>query len=146
MGGQHIIIVKHFMQQQRSNKQGFVTLFSLIILMIISIAVFSSILLVNVDSLRSVEAVRQGIIARSLANTCAEVALNKLKDDNNYQGNESLTLTSGSCEILSISGSGNTNRIIRTTGNANQFIRKSEIKVTTLNPSTDIDYWREIDF
>lgn len=134
------------MQQQRSNKKGFVTLFSLIILMIISVTVFTSILLVNVDSLNSVEATRQGIVARSLANSCMEIALNKLKDDQTYTGNETFTFTQGSCQVISVTGSGNTNRTIRVSGDSGGYIRKAEALVLQINPSTNISYWQEMDF
>jgi hypothetical protein len=134
------------MQQQQLNKKGFVTLFSLIILMIVSISVFTSILLVNADSLSSVQATRQGIVARSLANSCMEIALNELKSDQAYAGGATFTFAQGSCQIVSISGSGNSNRIIRVSGNADGFIRKAEALVLTINPSTSISYWQEKDF
>lgn len=137
---------KHSMQQQQLNKNGFVTLFSLIILMVISVSVFTSILLVNIDSLNSVEATRQGIVARSLANSCMEIAINELKDDQAYTGNETFTFTNGTCQIISISGSGNTNRTIRVSGSADGYVRKVEALVLEINPATSISYWQEIDF
>ena len=137
---------KHSMQQQQLNKKGFVTLFSLIILMVVSVSVFTSILLVNVDSLNSVEATRQGIVARSLANSCMGIAINELKDDQAYAGNETFTFSQGSCQIISISGSGNTNRTIRVSGDAGGYVRKVEALVLEINPATNISYWQETDF
>ena len=107
------IIHKHIMHQAVYAKKGFVTLFSLIILMVISVSVFTNILLVNTDSLNSIEATRDGINARSLANSCVEIGLNKLRTDNVYTGDEIFDLTEGSCEILPIQGSGNDDLILQ---------------------------------
>ncbi|HOY46455.1 MAG TPA: hypothetical protein PKU95_02385 [Candidatus Dojkabacteria bacterium] len=134
------------MQQRAYAKNGFATLFSLIILMVIAVSVFSSILLTNIDGLKGVEAMRNGIVAKNLATSCAEIAINKLKIADTYSGNETINFTEGSCYIQTISGSGNTNRLLRVTGTSENAIKKIEINVLVINPTTNISYWIEKDF
>lgn len=134
-------------QHRLDNKKAFVTLASVILLMFIAVVIFTSIITVNIDSLKGVEALREGSKARSLANSCVEIALDKLKNDNNYTGNEIIQITgSGECEILSISGTGNLNRVLRTIGRTDGYIRKIEVSISEINPDTIITSWAETDF
>jgi len=114
--------------------------------MVIAVSVFSSILLTNIDGLKGVEAMRNGIVAKNLATSCAEIAINKLKIADTYSGNETINFTEGSCYIQTISGSGNTNRLLRVTGTSENAIKKIEINVLVINPTTNISYWIEKDF
>lgn len=140
------IIHKHIMQEQVYAKKGFVTLFSLIILMLISISVFSSILLVNIDSLNGIRTVRDAINARSLANSCVEIGLNKLKIDDAYQGDEVFVFNEGNCEILQVQLNSNNDHILRTIGTSGVSIKKMEVLILQLIPETQLDYYIETDF
>ena len=79
-----------------------------------------------------------------LATLCAEDALMKLKDDLNYSGNETLTFDEGSCDILSLEGSGNQDRTIKTTGAAYNQTRKIKIEIAQVNPIMEINTWQEV--
>ncbi len=134
-------------QRQLDNKKAFVTLASVILLMFIAVAVFTSIITVNIDSLKGVEALREGSKARSLANSCVEIALDKLKIDNSYSGNEVIQIIgSGECEIMLINGTGNSNRVLRTIGRTDGFVRKVEVSISEINPDTIISSWAEAEF
>lgn len=134
------------MVQRQLNKKGFVTLFSLIILMVIAVSVFTSVLLTNMDSLKSVEALREGLKAKTNSYSCMEIALDKLKNDNTYTGNETIILGDGECEILSISGSGNNNWVVRSIGKSKDYFKKLEVSIIEINPVMQIEYFRENDF
>ncbi len=134
-------------QHRSNNKKGFVTLASVILLMFIAIAVFTSILTINIDSFKGVEALREGLRAKTLANSCVEIALDKLKLDDTYTGNEVIQITPiDQCEILLISGTGNTNRVIRTIGRTDGYVRKIEVSISEINPDTIISNWLEKEF
>ena len=129
-------------------KSAFATLFSVIIMGMISLSLVASMLLISIDSGKVDEAQRSGTSALALAHACAEIALNKLKLDNTYTGNEIVTLGSNTCQILTISGNGNTNRVIQTSGTvgsgtAGTYTLKLEVSVTTVNPTTVINYWQQ---
>jgi hypothetical protein len=129
--------------QKRATKKGFATLFSVIILMLLSLMVVSGVLISGVDGMQINSNYRNGILARALAESCGNVALNKLKIDNTYSGTETVTLGTGSCQILAITGSGNTSRVIQATGTVGTSVRKIEISVATLNPNTVLNYWND---
>lgn len=134
-------------QHRLDNKKGFVTLASVILLLFIAVAVFTSILTVNIDSFKGVEALREGLRAKTLANSCVEIALDKLKLDNAYAGNETIQIApNDQCEILSISGVGNNNRVLRTIGRTDGFVRKIEVSITEINPNIIISNWQEKEF
>lgn len=79
-----------------------------------------------------------------LAQSCAEEALMKLKEDLGYRGNEILNIEGNSCAILSVGGSGNRNRLVKTTSNAYNQIRKIKIEIDRINPLMEIKYWQEV--
>ena len=79
-----------------------------------------------------------------LANLCAEDALMKLKDNLDYLGNESLIIDDDSCEILQVEGSGNSDRVVKTTGTVYNQIRKIKIEIAQVNPKMEITSWREV--
>lgn len=79
-----------------------------------------------------------------LAVLCAEDALMKLKDDLKYPGNETLSINDGICDILSVEGSGNQDRTIKTTGTYFKQTRKIKITINKVNPKTSINSWQEV--
>jgi len=82
--------------------------------------------------------------ARILARSCAEHALVELQRTLNYSGNESLTIDGESCDILSISGTGNTNRVIQAKSEVFGYIQKLEIMVSEVSPDVTITSWDEV--
>lgn len=135
------------LQQSDSKKGAFATMFSVIILMILSVTVVSSILIANIDSLKMSKTTSDSVVARALAQTCGEIAINNLKlNPDTYIGGETVVLAQGSCQVVSITGTGLSNRTIRTTGTVGTVIKKNEIALTTVNPTTEVSSWREVDF
>lgn len=136
------------MQHSSNKKPAFATLFSVVILGLITITLVVTMMTMAIDSGKLNTAVRSGVLARTLAHSCGEIALNKLKLNLTYSGNESFTFETGSCRVESVTGTGNTNRLIRTSGTVSSgagdvYTRKLEISVTTVNPTSVINYWQE---
>jgi hypothetical protein len=126
--------------------RGFATLFSVVILMLLSTFVVTGILLSSNMSLQSNAVYRDAIVARDLADSCANVAVNKLKLDNTYTGNETITLGTKQCQILAITGSGNTNRVVRTSAVTGSVTRKIEVSIAVLTPNLTVNYWQDTAF
>jgi len=125
-------------------KKGFVTLISVLVISIAGTAIAITLLWLSVGSTKSSLAIVQSSKARELSNLCAEVALNNLKLDVNYSGDESMVLTEGTCEILPILGSGNNDRTVQTIGNVDTFVRKVEIQVQEVSPQIILSSWQEV--
>lgn len=125
-------------------KHGFVTLTSVLILGVVALAVTTTILTVSTDLIINSETIVQSDQSKALADTCAELALNELKKDTGYTGNQTLNLGEGSCEILTVQGSGNTTRTIQAEGNIEGVIRRVVVEVDQVNPDTQISSWQEV--
>lgn len=125
-------------------KNGYIALMAVLIIgaVILNVAISSTII--------SIMNNKNGLIfqdlaaATELANACAEKTLMDLKENPNYGGNETVTLGSGSCQILSIDNLGGDNRQIKVIGNVNNRIRKVKINLTTINPIMTITSWLEV--
>lgn len=135
------------MQQQHSDKiqkRGFTTITSVIILMIATVLIITSTILISTDSFVSSYNSLASIEARALAHSCAEIALNKLKLDDTYAGNETLSFGGESCHILPTAGTGNTDRAISTYAIVRDVTRKVDVSINTVNPTTVIASWNEV--
>lgn len=134
------------LSENNKGKPGFATLFSVIILILISTFIISGMLLTNNMTIKENALYRDSAEARILANSCADVAVNKLKLDNTYTGSETITVGAKQCQILAITGSGNSNRVVRTSAVVNTVTRKVEVSITTIRPTTFISYWNDAIF
>ena len=127
---------------KNNNKDGFITFTMVIIISAIALVTASAIILTATDSVSNATQLEQSKQAKALSDTCTENAINKLKQNNAYAGNETINLANGSCQILSISGSGNSNRNISTIGTMGVTIKKVNVIITTLNPFV-LQSWQE---
>ena len=133
-------------QQQSDKKRGFVTLVTVIIIGGIATVITISLLFISADSFTAAGDVVQSTQARGLADMCAERAINQLKLSTSYTGSENISAFNGSCQIATVTGSGNTNRTIQATGIYFRTTRKVQVVISQVNPTTTISSWTEMDF
>lgn len=127
-----------------TSERGFITLVSAVLVGAISVAIAASLLQLGVQQTRVSLAIQQSTESRALANACTEYALNQLRRSLMYAGAETLTLGNGTCEIETVSGSGNTNRVIQTTAMVGTVVRKIEVNVATVRNIMVISDWQEV--
>lgn len=134
-------------QQHSDNKRGFArgfaVLFSVIVMGAIGTAI-SVMLLVqsvqsNKNSLSSVHAAQ----TQHMADTCAEYALNALRANQSYGGNEIVTIGSQNCSILPLEGSGQV-RTIKTQSTVGSSTRRVRVITSQTTPSIIVSEWREL--
>ena len=123
---------------------GFVTLISVLIVGTVGAAIAVSLVLLGTDNYRVTANVEDSRLSQSLSDACSEKALDALRSDINYAGNETINFTKGSCQILPIIGNGSENPIVQTTGNVNSLIRKNEIEVIQVSGQVKVGTWREV--
>lgn len=82
--------------------------------------------------------------ARGLASACAEIAIGKLQTMFGYAGNETVSAAGITCEILSITGEGNYNRVITARGTTGVSVKTVQVTVTQISSPTKISSWKEI--
>lgn len=126
------------------NQKGII---SLILIFIIAFLTLSAILAVSFLSSADLNLALQDQQANQslyLSQTCAEIALIKLKKDIDYIGNESLDIQGVSCQIRPILGIGNQNRTVQTMANYQNQVRKIQIKIAKVRPQLQITSWQEV--
>jgi hypothetical protein len=126
-------------------RRGYVFLVSVLAIGAIATATTVSMLLLGIAAQQSGFAILQSTQAWEYAQTCVERALQSLRDDPYYVGDSTYTFTYGRCTLDAIGGAGNVNRTICAQGYSGDSIRRIEVKVARIFPSTTIDTWREVD-
>lgn len=128
----------------KTRQSGYILLLSILIIGVICSAILSSTLLIGANTAQVTLVVQHSSQALSLAQGCAEYAMHRLRTSLMYAGSEILTYPTGSCEVLTIGGVGNTNRFICTESDVNNVVRRMEIVVKQILPQTTIYSWQEV--
>lgn len=126
------------------NSRGFIVLTATLAVSAIGATIAVSLLLLGVASSRSSFVLEQSNQAKALANACAENALNQLRLDENYAGNETIVLGAGECFIAEPGGSGDSDRTIQATGTVGLVVRRVEVNVSSLFPTATLNSWQEV--
>lgn len=121
---------------------GFVALISVIIIGAAAVSVAVSLLLLGLGSSKTSFALEQSNQAKSLANACAEQALEIIRENPPYSGTGGLALSYGTCAYTVID-SGGQNRTINAGGTAGSIIRKVKVSVSQITPVINISSWQE---
>jgi len=132
------------MYQQTKNNTGYVALISVLITSALTLAIVIG------ASMRSIGGGQAGVLlhntqqARALVDMCVDQALFYLQEDLEYQGNDDIIVSEGSCHIGVIQGSGNTDRIILVDSNVHGSVKKVSVHVSLVTPVIHISSWREV--
>jgi hypothetical protein len=127
-----------------SGRSGYVFLISVLFIGAIAMTTAATLVVLGVGSIRSSISTTQSTQAMHNAETCVEQALRSLRASASYAGDETLTLTTGSCTLYPIGGSGNLNRVICAKGIVGNLVRRVEVRVSSLRPVGRITSWQEV--
>lgn len=125
------------------NKQGFITLISILIVISVGTLVSVSLLLLGLASSRSSFSVEQSKQAQALADACVEEALQQIQDNQNFTGSNNLSLGQGICSYT-VTNNGGQNRSITASGSVGTIVRKVSVSIDALNPDINISSWQEV--
>jgi len=79
-----------------------------------------------------------------LADSCAEIALQTIWNNESFTGNGNLSASNGTCDYT-VSNTGGSSREIIVTANVNDSIQKVEVNITDIKPEITIDSWRHVE-
>ena len=132
------------MKIQNQKNKGFIALVSVLIVgaLILTVSVGASLRSIDETTISLGE--QESNRALSMANLCAEQALLKLTTIPNYVGNESINVDGQSCDILTVGGVGNTERIIQTQSTVANYTKKIKIDIDQISPTTTISSWVQV--
>lgn len=137
------MIMLEFLEGRRHCARGYATLFTVLVAGAVASAVSVALLLFAVDASRSSQAFRQSSEAKAAANACAETALNKIVENNNFTGTVNLNIGAGSCQA-DIANTGGNNRTVLGVGVIGNHTRRVFLNIDRLKPSLRVSSWQEI--
>ena len=138
-----VINFKDSMLISDGKPKGYITLISLIVVGAVATAVTLSLILLGLGSSRSSLSNQQGSSANWLAHACAEEALQEIRNNSNYSGNDSMAFSTGSCSYTVTQGRGE-ERSIQAVGNEGSVTRRVEVSVSGIEPEIIINLWQEV--
>lgn len=127
----------------RKNEGGYIMLYAVIIFaaVILAVSIYSADL--ATFTAKSFTSVRKSKQARYLADTCTELALQKIWDDNNFSSTGNLSLFEGDCAYQVIN-TGGSNRELRVDGSLGDIIRKVKVSVIIVGGQINVLSWKEV--
>lgn len=131
-------------QKQGTNEQGFILLIAVVIVAAMSASIVTTLLLLGIGSVRSGLAVEHGQKARDIADGCAQEALHRLVLDTAYTGNETITIDADTCDIETVTGTGDSNRVIEASAVHGAATKRVRVEVTSVGPPAVIGQWEEV--
>lgn len=126
------------------HRDGYVYLLMVLFVGMIALTVLGSYMILSVTALQSSRSVLTSMQALSNAHTCTERAILALQEDLAYGGNETITLTEGTCTLATIGGTGSTDRTICATGTVDNITRRIEVYINSMLPGVSIGSWKEV--
>jgi hypothetical protein len=125
------------------NKKGYITLISVLVVGAVGASVATSLVLLGINASRAGLTLQQSIQVRVLAHTCAEEALQEIRNSTPYAGSGNLTLGQGDCSYTVVNN-GEQSRTITATANVENVTRKVLVIIDTINPQINIVTWQEV--
>ncbi len=124
------------------NEKGFSTLYIVIVLgsVVLALAIASS--TTNIFALKSAMNFENSARARAVTNACAEIVLEKIKLNHQHSGEYAIVIDSHTCNY-NVTKEGNSTRLISVSARVSDVVRKLEIETVSFNP-LQISSWKEI--
>ena len=129
-----------------SNQNGYIVLISVVMLGAVGAAVASSLVLLSLADSQTSQSMGQSLQARAAAESCAETALNSLRENPGYGGDETLAWDTAQCVISPVEFSDPV-YTIRAQGSGDNFVIRLEITARRQEgppPAMEIDSWQEV--
>lgn len=124
---------------------GYAFLITVLVLGAVAASAVVTLLLLGTSVLRNTLSLESASRAQAGAQSCAEHVLRSLRSDLSYPGDETITFEDGSeCDVRVIGGSGNANRTVCVEAQDQGVIRRMEITVASVLPTTRILRWRDV--
>lgn len=126
-------------------KKGYITLLSVIVVAALASAVTFGFLSRGISASKNTSSFEAAIRARALADQCAEIALQKIRDEATFTtAGTSVSSVDGNC-TYTIKNLGGNRRSIITTGHSGSGIKNVAVEVDGINPYIVILSWKEIE-
>lgn len=126
------------------NKKGYIALISVLVISAVALSIAISTLLLGVGSIKTAFSLEQSSQAQALADSCLEVALQKISQG--MASNKSMEINEefGSCSSFIFSENGNV-YLINARGETDGVVKKIQARVKIISPgNTNFISWQEV--
>jgi len=120
-----------------------VALISVIIIGSVGLALSVALVLSAISRSQTGQALERGVMAENYAASCAEIALNALRLEMTYGGNETVSFPQGTCTIAAMATSGSV-RQIKATGTVGDAVKRIEVFTSAVAPKVLVSSWRVV--
>ncbi len=130
----------------KNKQKGYIALVSVILVSVIGIAISVSLVLLSLAHSQNSFVSEQATQANVLAESCVEVALLNLQQDQNYSGNETVTVGADNCQVEPITVNGSV-YTVNTQAQVGSVVKKIfvQAELTSGTPvSILIDSWKSV--
>ena len=131
------------MLYKRRTSSGYVLLLGVLILGIAGSIVAVTVSLLGTDMTRQKIMKHEEVSALYVAEGCIEQALERLRQDNNYSGENNVIIGEGTCSV-SVTNTGGSTREIIATGYVRDAEHSIEVQVNALRPTLEVSSWQDI--
>lgn len=137
---------RHSQQLHRfGGRPGYSSLIAVLVTSAVGVTIVAAITFVSIGSLKTGRTAELSVQARGYADACAEEAIWQLREDDTYAAGAALLFPpSGSCGVTTITGTGQTNRTVTTTGVSSGVTRQVQVTIANLAAPISITQWEEI--
>ncbi|MEN9582734.1 MAG: hypothetical protein RL641_688 [Candidatus Parcubacteria bacterium] len=129
--------------KKTTDSNGFATLMAVLIVGVFGVAVVIGFLNRGIDANKNALSITAAYQARQLADDCAEIALQGIRNTTDYEGKGSSTSDKGGC-TYEVTSMGGTRKDIVSIGTSNGAIKKILVEIQGVNPKIIIISWREV--
>jgi len=124
------------------NNNGFSTLLIVILLGGVTLSLVLTLSTSSLLSVRGSMDSKNSNVAKSLVNSCAEIALEIIRENNSYTGGGNVALNNNTCSYV-IADTGGVTRSVVVSGVVHNITRTLNINTSSFNPIV-IESWKEI--
>ncbi len=128
-----------------ADRPGYIFLISVLFIGSISVATVASLLLLGWAAEQNGKTFAESTQALEMAKSCLELGVQNLREDLNYAGDETITFSQfNNCTLLPIQGSGNSERIICSEGNAGPNKKRIKMVLVEVLPVPIVSGYEEM--
>lgn len=125
-------------------RPGYIFLLTVLVIGAIASVAATSLVLLGLARQQSSLAATQSAQALEFARTCVERGIRSLRSDLSYDGGLTATFSEGSCILRHLAGSGNRDRSLCAEGHSANAVRRLEVTLQRVLPTTTVDSWVEV--
>lgn len=129
---------------KKTNTQGYIALTTALILSVVFLSVGIGVSMLAVSGGQNSLSMYSAKKAEIIAESCVEYALFQLQQSLEYVGNETVNIGGETCDILTIGGIGNNNRVIKTESTVSDYVRHIEVEVAEIFPEIEISSFKTV--